>query len=368
MSEVLSLISALNNWTYVVSTDAASTPYGVTWDDGGTTITGTLVASASTEYKIYLVPITSNSNNYDEYITVKVGSTYSWEKFGSIGLPDLDNYVKNKSGHSGGTAGDLAYKDSVSASYTPAGSVTSSFSGTGVMIKGTVTASGSISSGAPASGQSGNYTPAGSISASFSGSSTTSTGKFTPSGSVTVSTNATENKTATVSAAGSGDATYTPAGSVAVSSAGSTTTVNSITAVGTLPNLTTTVADEVLTIGWSAGTLPTKGSDTTVKTGDASYSFTGTGARLVTGNIAVPSTYTASFSGTEGDVSVSGTPSGSITNASFTGAATQLSFTGSSANLSITTSAPGSGETANYTPDGSISSSFCGTAATITPT
>jgi hypothetical protein len=93
--------------------------------------------------------------------------------------------------------------------------------------------------------------------------------------------------------------------------------VNSITAVGTLPSLTTTVTNEVLTIGWSAGTLPTKGSDTTVKTGDASYTasapaFTGTGVRLVTGNIAVPSSYTASFTGTEGNLSVSGTPSGSV--------------------------------------------------------
>lgn len=46
-----------------------------------------------------------------------------------------------------------------------------------------------------------------------------------------------------------------------------TTTVNSITAVGTLPSLTTTVTNKVLTIGWSTGTLPTKGVDTTVLTG-----------------------------------------------------------------------------------------------------
>lgn len=81
---------------------------------------------------------------------------------------------------------------------------------------------------------------------------------------------------------------FTPQGSVAaptisVASAGSTTTVNSITNVGTLPELTTTYdsSTETLTIGFSQGTLPTKGSDTTVKTGDASYSasapaFTGT--------------------------------------------------------------------------------------------
>ena len=42
-------------------------------------------ASASTMGKIYLVPITgSGTNNYAEYVTVKSGSTYSWEKFGEV--------------------------------------------------------------------------------------------------------------------------------------------------------------------------------------------------------------------------------------------------------------------------------------------
>lgn len=135
------------------------------------------------------------------------------------------------------------------------------------------------------------------------------TGSFTPAGNVSL-TNA--NQTVPVSEASSGTATYTPAGTVApptisVSSAGSTTTVNSITDVGTLPSLTTSVTNETLTIGFSQGTLPTKGADTTVKTGDASYeatapTFTGTGARLVTGNISVPSS--ASFSGTTSTVTV----------------------------------------------------------------
>lgn len=84
----------------------------------------------------------------------------------------------------------------------------------------------------------------------------------------------------------SASGSFTPSGSVSaptigISTAGSTTTVNSITGVGTLPAFGATVSGEVLTLSWSAGTLPTKGSDTTVKTGDASYSasqpsFTGT--------------------------------------------------------------------------------------------
>ena len=75
-------------------------------------------------------------------------------------------------------------------------------------------------------------------------------------------------------------ASYTPAGSVSVDSAGSTATVNSITDVGTLPTFTATVANEILSLSFSQGTLPTKGSDTTVKTGDATYTFGGTQATI----------------------------------------------------------------------------------------
>lgn len=88
----------------------------------------------------------------------------------------------------------------------------------------------------------------------------------------------------------SASGSYTPAGSVSaptisVDSAGATDTVYSITDVGTLPTLTTTVANETLTIGFTQGTLPTKGSAQTVKTGDASYTasapdFTGTAATI----------------------------------------------------------------------------------------
>lgn len=237
----------------------------------------------------------------------------------------------------------LAYKDTASATYTPAGSVS----------KPTFTGSSSAVTITAADNTNGNYQPKGTVSKpTFTGSSTTSTGKFTPEGSVEFTNT---NKTATVSKASSGTATYTPEGNVAaptisVATAGATTTVNSITDVGTLPSLTTTVTDENLTLGWSAGTLPTKGANTTVKTGDAAYSasapkFTGTGARLVTGNISVPSS--ASFTGTEGDVSVTGTPSGEVS---------QPTFTGTKAQLSGTTTAAGSVSQPTFT----------GTEATIT--
>lgn len=176
------------------------------------------------------------------------------------------------------------------------------------------------------------YTPTGSVSQpTFTGDSLTSTGTFTPSGTINFTNT---NKTATVSET-TGTATYTPGGSVSaptisVATAGSTTTVNSITAVGSLPSLTATVANENLTLTWDAGTLPTKGSNTTVKTSDATYtasapSFTGTGARLVTGNISVPSS--ATFAGDSGSIEVSGTPSGSVSQPTFTGTQATITVT-----------------------------------------
>ena len=101
--------------------------------------------------------------------------------------------------------------------------------------------------------ESGNYTPVGEVSQpTFSGSSLTSTGTFTPDGTVSLSTT----DSTVVISGGSGTATYTPEGSV---------------------------------------DAPT---------------FTGTAVRLVTDDIALPTS--ASFAGTKGSVSVSGTPEGSV--------------------------------------------------------
>lgn len=241
--------------------------------------------------------------------------------------------------------GDLAYKDEASGSYTPEGTVS----------QPTFTGSSSTVTITSASNSNGNYQPAGSISGgAFTGSSTTFTGSFTPQGDVTTTTATTENKTATVSKASSGTATYTPEGSVAaptisVATAGATTTIKNPTAVtvaktvavaapgATAPANSLTyysVANETLSlyqIGYTTGDSITT-ENKTVKTGDASYSasaptFTGTGARLVTGNIAVPKTYTSTFTGTSGSVSTSGTPNGSNGALTFTGTKVQLSGT-----------------------------------------
>lgn len=194
---------------------------------------------------------------------------------------------------------------------------------------------------------SGTYTPAGTVSQpTFTGTSFSSTGNFTPQGNVSVSTNTTTNKTAPVSVAASGTVTYTPNGTISaptisVATAGSTTTVKNPTSVtvaktivAAAPKTTApanaityySVTDENLSlyqIGYTTGASITT-ENVTVKNGDATYSasvpaFTGTGVRLVTGDISVPATYTASFTGTQGSVEVSGTPTGTVSQPTFTG-------------------------------------------------
>ena len=236
--------------------------------------------------------------------------------------------------HEFGSTGSLkalAFKDSASGTYTPAGSVSVS-TNTTTNKTTTVSAAGSGTT---------TYTPAGTVTQpTFSGTAGTVTVSGTPTGNVTISK------------ASSGTANYTPEGT---NSGGAvtlnTTTVNSITAVGTLPtcslpSLSATVANETLTLSWeagsfNAGTLPTKGENQTVATSVNTFTqptftgtgarltgsfsgtafnstgsftpegtvtqptFTGTGVRLVTGNIEVPSTYTASFTGTEATITVS---------------------------------------------------------------
>ena len=211
------------------------------------------------------------------------------------------------------TLGSLAYKDAASGSYTPAGSVSKpTFTGT----EGNISAS---------------FTPAGTVSKpTFTGTEGNVSASFTPAGSVSISK-------------GNGTANYTPEGSVSaptITVTPNTAKVNSITAVGSLPELTMTVESETLTFGWDAGSLPTKGSDTTVVTGIKSAtatqpSFTGTGAELK-----------ATFSGTAGTATGKFTPSGSVSQPTFTGTA------GSA--------------TGTFTPEGTVSKpTFTGTAATI---
>lgn len=214
--------------------------------------------------------VTANSGGQsggEEFIYASIGV---WQKFGTLSA-----------------LGALAYKDSATGSYTPAGTVSQpTFSGSALTSTG-------------------NFTPEGTVSQpTFTGSSTTSTGSFTPEGTVAAPT-------------------------ISVDSAGATTTVNSITDVGTLPTLSTTVVNENLTISFSQGTLPTKGSDTTVKTGDASYTasapaFTGTAGSVSVSGTPTGTVSQPTFTGTQGSVSVSGTPEGTVSQPTFSGTAATI--------------------------------------------
>lgn len=161
---------------------------------------------------------------------------------------------------------------------------------------------------------SGSFTPSGTVSKpTFTGTKATISSSFTPSGTVTISK-------------GTGTANYTPEGTISAPTTTVSLTTSSITPISgvgtlpscTLPSLSATVADETLTLGWtagsfSAGTLPTKGTAVTVATGVSSATttaptFTGTGAELK-----------ATFSGTSGTATASYTPAGTVSQPTFTG-------------------------------------------------
>ena len=177
----------------------------------------------------------------------------AWQKFGDLsGL------------------GALAYKDTASGSGTVAvpKTYTTTVTPAAKNVSVTGTPSGTIATtyNSTSTDATGNFTPAGTIATTYNSTSTNATGNFTPAGSVTV-TPSTTTKYVAASATGGGSVT---AGSAASC---------------TLPSFTTSVANETLTLGWSAGsftantptsvTLPSFSSQT-IATGISSASFSGT--------------------------------------------------------------------------------------------
>lgn len=395
------LIAAINNWDYVISTNASNTPKGITWYDGSTLITGTLVASRSTMYKIYLVPNSDEPDSdseepddmYREYITMNPsGSTYQWEKFGSIHLPDMSQYLKNKVGHEGDTAGDLAYKNTASGSVTVPKTYTTTTTTTvasseskSVSVSGTTAGSVSVTKGTvdikpSATGTAANkYTPAGSNAAS----SVSGTCSVTPSGSnasSSVSGSCTVTPSGTIST-GSGTANYTPAGSVSVASAGSTTTIKDPTSKTVVTDMSvsdpsaTQATGELLYYSVSGTTLSLKKivettgasittENKTVKTGDASYSFSGTGAEL-------------KFTGSSSSGSISGTAAaqkftGSASSGTISGTAEAQTFTGTDTYLKtaseVATGASFTGASMTSTGSVNVPKTFTSESTTTTAT
>lgn len=193
VSESTELPTAAAVKAYVDSQVGSINKFDVVIDAQGTKAGPSVAASANTMYKLYLVADTdAEAGAYVEWITIKNGDTYSWEKIGST-RTDLTGYVENSRKIAGLTLAQdisvtdlqgalglkaLAYKDSGSVAistadsvtmgaYTPAGDVTlAAFTQTstaatltkvdytpeGSVNGGKVTAAGSVSAAKAANG------------------------------------------------------------------------------------------------------------------------------------------------------------------------------------------------------------------------
>ena len=251
-------------------------------------------------------PISVNGSSYDQIkgdIVVYNNFEYIWDdtkwiEFGNMGV-----------------FGQLAYKDSASGTYTPAGYISRpTFTGD------TLTSTG-------------RHKPTGTISnQTFTGTQATIQMTGIPEGTVAITQ-------------GVGDANYTPSGSVSapeITINDSTTSLQVIDSVGTLPEFGATVANENLTLSFSAGSLPTKSTAQSVVTSVSATAsqptFTGTGTVLEGTFAGATSTFVmqytpqgsiskATFTGTEVDISVSGTPSGAVSVPTFTGTQATITVT-----------------------------------------
>lgn len=370
---------------YVDAQVGSINKFDVVVNNAGSTDGPSVIASAETMYKLYLVPYNeASADTYIEWITVNETEGYRWEKIGSTavnltgyvlktltiaGIDLADNISVTELQDALGL-GDLAYKNSAvgsinvvtgltAAKYTPAGDVTVTLDQTPTNIAST-----------------GKFTPAGNI---------TGTAKVNGSIDVTLS------QTATAAELTKGD--YTPAGQVSVALSGGS--FNAITSIGTAASFTEgkftpasltyadsdafakegligSVSGETLTLTAastgkasviSAFSGGSKAADTFVpntpaamkahNVGVQSASFTGTTAKnaLVTGvsyNKAAVATQkftgdtvdiSATFAGTEGDIAVSGKYNQtSVKSTGFTGTAAQITPALTKSDVKVTVS------------------------------
>lgn len=303
----------------------------------------------------------------------------------------------------------------ISLSGTVTGSMTAEFEGkegnisaTGIVAEKTVTISGT--SGTPTYTPKGtvsggvninpitveySYTPAGTLSATFTGTKGDISVSGVPKGIVKMAE-------IVVDLAGGN---YTPTGSVTVTLDKTSGTVNSITSTGTsasfalAPNKTIAAIDttdgEQLNLEWNnnlfnftPNVLPTYSATSVLTDVDVS-SATFSGKKVLisatfegsdttfSGAFTPSGTISGTLSGTAATLSSTVTPTGTI-DATFTGTGTRLVGTVESQSITVagtfTPSGTVSGElsgasttvTGSYTPSGSISATFSGSAATIT--
>ena len=177
VSESANLPTAAAVKAYVDAQVGSINKFDVVIDAAGTVAGPSVAAAKSTMYKLYLVQdANAEAGTYIEYITIKNGEAYSWEKIGST-KTDLSGYVQQSRKIAGLDLvddisvaelqealglGELAYKDSGSVKvatadgvtineYTPAGNVTinalTQTSTAAALTKGDYTPAGSVDGG-----------------------------------------------------------------------------------------------------------------------------------------------------------------------------------------------------------------------------
>ena len=400
-----------NRFKYTISNSTGTTPNTTKYNGSA----GTLAPSANTEYIIYLVKHDHMTNDvYDEWITIKNGSTYSWEKIGNTDM-DISGLLANIKEHKftpEGTVSKPTFTGSKATStaagghshtVTAKGSVSSSFTGTQATLSGATTGH-THSIAASKISVSSSYTPAGTVSGKFTGTQATtsavdnhthsidaetitSTGSYKPTG--TVSKPSFNGTGATISSTLEEDYTLNSVDGHTHSIPAITST-GSFTPSGTVSSKFTGTAGDVSVTSTSA-TITSSGAHThsipaTKISVSSSYTPEGTvtaptvtlknNSFSIINSVGTASSYTVS--GEVLTLNASTTPTTktqivsvqSVSTPTFTGTNKTITSTNAS-DVNITSSGshthtvPALTSTGTFTPTGTISSSFTGTASTV---
>lgn len=114
--EYRALMDATYAWDGTGAPDVSKIPAGVVVTYDGTDYTGTLVASASTTGRFYLVPSTTVQGEWDRYMTDGSGSSYVWKAAGNTSIPSpnvVDNETTDDPTRPHSAAGGKRLKDQV---------------------------------------------------------------------------------------------------------------------------------------------------------------------------------------------------------------------------------------------------------------
>ena len=351
---------------------------------------GTISADGSTSG----VAVNSHSYTPGGSITTTTSGTTNYTPSGTISL------AGSVMGIPEGTV-TITSASTGTKNYTPTGTIGSTFSGStatievvgstdGVEVNAhTYTPSGSITA---TTSTSTNYAPAGTVSVSLSGAivpegsvavttSTTGDSNYTPTGTVGSTffgTAGTVNVNGSTSGVAVGAHTYAPTGTISTVVTPSTKTVSVVSAQGSLPSLTSSVNNEVLTWSWDEGDLVTVTTQTIVYAISSAtstfYGDTSTIAHAVSqGSVSANGSFTpsgtissvfygngiriaAAFTGTRTPFTFT---NGDFTT-SFSGTGVKLAFSGSTATLSHTVLQGSVAASGSYKPSGTVTSTFYG--------